>query len=259
MGVPQIQVFNSEDFGEVRTLLIDNKPYFVGKDVAEILGYQDYRKALKRHVEKDDGAKRPVIDNIGRYQETIMINESGVLSLVLSSKLPEARKFKHWITSEVIPSIMRKGYYAIDNLIGNRDFLVALAKELVDTNNENISLKASFNEQLPKIQFYNNIADSSDLYSMRDTAVMLNFEGLGRTNLFKFLKEKGLLDNRGIPYQEFVDRKYFSVKLSEYKKNQRTFSSQVVYVTTKGLEYLDSYISNLKTHKKRKEILNIGS
>lgn len=93
---------------------------------------------------------------------------------------------------------------------------------------------------------------------MRDTAVMLNYEGLGRTNLFRFLKAEGLLDSRGIPYQEYVDRKYFFIKLTEYKKNQRVFTSPVLYVTTKGLEYLDRYIRSKETYMKRKEKLNIG-
>lgn len=104
-------VFNHPEFGELRTVEIDNEVWFVGKDVAAALGYNEPHKAIQRHVDKDDGMKRPVTDSTGRRQETWLINESGLYSLILSSKLPSAKEFKHWVTAEVLPSIRKTGGY----------------------------------------------------------------------------------------------------------------------------------------------------
>ena len=108
-----IKTFNNPEFGEVRTLTINGEPWFVGKDVAERLGYAKPLNALAMHVDEDDSLKQGLIDSVGRTQETIIINESGLYSLILSSKLPNAKTFKRWITSEVIPSIRKHGTYTM--------------------------------------------------------------------------------------------------------------------------------------------------
>jgi len=109
--VGNLQIFKSEQFGQVRVTTKDNEPWFVGKDVAEILKYKETHKAIVRHVDEDDRMKHPITDNLGREQETWLINESGLYSLILSSELPEARKFKKWVTSEVLPTIRKTGGY----------------------------------------------------------------------------------------------------------------------------------------------------
>lgn len=101
---------------EVRTLTIDNEPWFVGKDVADILGYSKARNAIALHVDEDDALKQGLTDNLGRIQETIIINESGLYSLILSSKLPQSKEFKRWVTSEVLPQIRLQGAYVPENL-----------------------------------------------------------------------------------------------------------------------------------------------
>ncbi|MCF0239959.1 MAG: ORF6C domain-containing protein [Streptococcus gallolyticus] len=106
-----VQVFNNEEFGQVRTLEIDGMVYFVGKDVAEVLAYKEPNKAISRHIDEDDRTKHPITDNLGRTQETYIINESGLYSLILSSKLPRAKEFKRWVTSEVLPTIRKHGSY----------------------------------------------------------------------------------------------------------------------------------------------------
>ena len=108
-----IKIFNNPEFGEARTLTINGEPWFVGKDVAERLGYAKPLNALAMHVDEDDSLKQGLIDSVGRTQETIIINESGLYSLILSSKLPNAKTFKRWITSEVIPSIRKHGTYTM--------------------------------------------------------------------------------------------------------------------------------------------------
>lgn len=109
----ELQIFNNEEFGNVRILVIDNEPWFVGKDVAEALGYKNVRDSLARHIDSDDKRDGVVIhDSMGREQKPIIINESGLYSLILSSKLESAKKFKHWVTSEVLPTLRKTGSYA---------------------------------------------------------------------------------------------------------------------------------------------------
>lgn len=106
-----VSVFNSEEFGDIRTVTINNEPWFVGKDVAEALGYAKPLNALSTHVEKDDSLKQGLTDSLGREQETIFINESGLYALIFGSKLESAKRFKHWVTSEVLPAIRKTGSY----------------------------------------------------------------------------------------------------------------------------------------------------
>lgn len=109
----ELQIFNNEEFGNIRSLVIDNEPWFVGKDVAEALGYKNVRDSLARHIDSDDKRDGVVIhDSMGREQKPIIINESGLYSLILSSKLESAKKFKHWVTSEVLPTLRKTGSYA---------------------------------------------------------------------------------------------------------------------------------------------------
>ena len=108
----ELQIFQNKEFGEVRSLVINNEPWFVGKDVAEALGYKNVRDSLARHIDSDDKRDGVVIhDSMGREQKPIIINESGLYSLILSSKLPNAKKFKRWVTSEVLPTLRKTGSY----------------------------------------------------------------------------------------------------------------------------------------------------
>lgn len=113
MNTTAITTFNNEEFGNVRTLTIDGDPWFVGKDIAECLGYSRSTKAVSDHVDEEDIDGIPIQDSIGRMQNTPIINESGVYSLILSSKLESAKKFKKWVTSEVLPSLRKTGTYTV--------------------------------------------------------------------------------------------------------------------------------------------------
>lgn len=129
----EVQIFNNEEFGQVRTLVINGEPWFVGKDVAEILGYSNTRKALADHVDEEDKGITKC-DTLGGVQDLTVINESGLYGLILSSKMPNAKKFKHWVTSEVLPAIRKHGIYAtdnvIDNILNNPDFGIQLLTKL---------------------------------------------------------------------------------------------------------------------------------
>ena len=128
----EMQIFNNEEFGEVRTVVIDGEPWFVGKDVANALGYSRERDAISNHVDKDDAVKHGVTDSMGREQQTTIINESGLYSLIFGSKLPSAKKFKRWVTSEVLPSLRKTGGYKVPQTIPEQ--IQLLAKGNVELN-----------------------------------------------------------------------------------------------------------------------------
>ena len=157
----EILLFKHEEFGEIRTLNIDGKPWFVGKDVAVILGYNEPHKAISRHVDEDDGMKHPVIDSMGRTQQAVFVNESGLYSLILSSKLPSAKKFKRWVTSEVLPSLRKHGAYITAETLHKTmsdprelaKLLTALADEQearkkLEEENAFLSVKASYYDRI---------------------------------------------------------------------------------------------------------------
>lgn len=126
----QLEIFKSEEFGEIRTVTIGNEPWFVGKDISHALGYSDLRKAVTMHVDDDDKTFCPITDSLGRNQETVIINESGMYSLVMGSKLESSKRFKHWVTSDVLPSIRRTGSYALP--MSTSEQIALLAKGTVE-------------------------------------------------------------------------------------------------------------------------------
>ena len=167
-----LKVFKNQEFGEVRTVTINDEPYFVGKDIAEILGYQNGSRDINRHVDTEDRQKTMVFDG-NQDKETIVINESGLYSLILSSKLPSAKKFKRWVTSEVLPSIRKHGMYAIDDLIADPDLGIAALNALKAEREKNKKLKQSVAVQTqqileltPKASYYDVVLNCKDLVSI---------------------------------------------------------------------------------------------
>lgn len=132
-----VQIFNNAEFGEIRTIVIDSEPWFVGSDVAKALGYKKPTDAVNNNVAEDDSIRKGVTDNLGRLQTTIVINESGLYSLIFGSKLESAKKFKKWVTSEVLPSIRKQGSYQLPQTTDGKIALLAQGhmelKEEVDT------------------------------------------------------------------------------------------------------------------------------
>lgn len=125
-----IQIFNNDQFGQLRTVIIDNEPWFVGKDAADILGYQNGSRDVNRHVEEDDRRKEMIFDG-NQNKETIVINESGLYSLVFGSHLPSAKEFKHWVTHDVLPSIRKTGAYQIPKIAPNPHYRTRMVKTAV--------------------------------------------------------------------------------------------------------------------------------
>ena len=166
----ELQIYKNAELGSVRTTVIGSEPFFVGKAVAEILGYSNPRKALFDHVNAEDKMDGVTIrDSIGREQKPILINESGLYSLILRSQLPKAQKFKRWVTAEVLPSIRRHGMYATDELLANPDLAIAAFTALKEERERRIVLeevaavqKQQIAEMKPKATYYDVVLRCKD-------------------------------------------------------------------------------------------------
>lgn len=224
----QLKVFESEEFGKVRTVEIDGDLWFSGKDVAEALGYTNPRKAILDHVDIEDRGVTKC-DTPGGKQDITIINESGLYSLVISSKLSSAKRFKHWVTSEVIPSIRKNGGYIANQENLSPEQIVANA--LIVAQNIIADRDRQIAEMKPKADFFDSVADSKTAISMNEVAKVLDIRGYGRNNLFEFLRKQGILDRFNVPYQRYVDCGWFRVIEQRYMKNGEP------QVTTKTLVY----------------------
>lgn len=241
----EIQLFHNDEFGEVRTIIIEGEPWFVGKDVAMTLGYGNTKDALARHVDSEDRMDGVVIpDPIGRPQKPVLINESGVYSLILSSKLPNAKHFKRWVTSEILPAIRKNGFYALNDdaliqyIAPNADLqTLAYMRTALGTIHE---LNRQLEEAKPKVAFADQVADSNTLIDMNAMAKLAAHNGfpIGRNRLFKWLRYKHILMGSNIPYQEFIERGYFEIRESTYTAHGETRLSYKTLVTGKGQLYI---------------------
>lgn len=179
----KIEIFKNQEFGEIRTVMVNGEPWLVGKDVAQALGYKEPTKAAREKVDPEDrGVSK--IDTPSGVQEMTIINESGLYSLVLSSKLPTAKKFKRWVTSEVLPSIRKHGAYmtpeTIEKVLYDPDFIIQLATDLKKERarsyammTEAALLNMELDAQQYKVDFFDALVDSGTLHSLRETAKLL--------------------------------------------------------------------------------------
>ncbi len=239
----ELKIFENEQFGTIRTVEIDSTPYFVGKDVAEVLGYAKARNALAAHVDDEDKKDAPIQGDLGGTQNMTIINESGLYSLILSSKLPKAKEFKHWVTSEVLPSIRRHGMYAMDELIENPDLaikaLTALKEEREKTKRltETVAVQSQqISELKPKASYYDVVLNCKDLVSI--TEIAKDYGKSGRW-LNEKLHELGIQFKQGskiwLLYQKYADKGYTSTKTQTYNGNDGNVHTKVhTYWTQKG-------------------------
>lgn len=240
----EIKTFTNKEFGTVRTIVKDGEPWFVGKDVAEILGYKETAKAIRTHIcDEDKGVS--VLDTPGGQQKITLINESGLYSLILGSKLPKARTFKHWVTSEVLPTIRKTGGYVANDEIFINTYLPnadAQTRELFRLNLSTIrQLNNKIEQDKPLVDFASHIQTSEDCISMNDMAKLAAKNGIkiGRTRLFNFLREKKVLGckdgHKNMPYQRYIDTQpWFQLKESSYIQNGEVRIGLTPMVTPKG-------------------------
>lgn len=237
----EVQLFNFENH-EVRSLLVDDEPWFVGKDVAEILSYSNTRKALTDHVDDEDKMDGVTIrDSIGRNQKPVLINESGLYSLVLSSKLPSAKKFKRWVTSEVLPALRKTGQYQVKELSGSE----LMAKALIEAQNVLAAKDKVIEEMKPKVVFADAVATSHTSILVGELAKILKQNGIdmGQKRLFAWLREKGYLIKRqgtdyNMPTQKAMDLGLFEIKEGSYVNGSGVnITTKTPKVTGKGQQY----------------------
>lgn len=243
----ELQIFQNAEFGSVRTADINGVPYFVGKDVAEILGYSNTRKALLDHVDEEDKTDGVTIrDSIGREQAPVLINESGLYSLILSSKLPTAKKFKRWVTSEVLPAIRKTGgYIPHDEEMSDAEIMAKafqISQRTIEEQHRKIGvleiekshLQVENQVMAPKADYFDELVDRNLLTNFRDTAKQL---GIAPKKFVTLLLEKKYIfrDQKGklMPYQD-KDKGLFEVK--ECFNQKTKWSGVQTMVTPKGRE-----------------------
>lgn len=240
----EIKIWNFED-NAVRTLTIDNDPYFVGKDVATVLGYSDTFGALKKHVDEED-KQNCQNDSFESPRGLTIINESGLYSLILGSKLPRAKEFKRWVTSEVLPSIRKHGLYATDELLGNPDFAIAAFTALKAEREKAKALEntvAVQNQQIaelrPKASYYDVVLNCKDLVPISTIA---KDYGWSAKHMNSYLHDHGIQYKQGdiwLLYQKYAERGYTSTKTHTYPGSDGAIHSKVhTYWTQQGRLFL---------------------
>lgn len=220
----EIQIFNNKEFGNIRTVNIDGEPWFVGKDVAEALGYSNSRKALADHVHDDDKGVTKC-DTLGGKQDLTVINESGLYALIFGSKLESAKRFKRWVTSEVLPAIYHNGGYiqGQENLSDTELMAKAIlvAQKTIEQKNQIIEKqKEKIEQDRPKTIFADAVSASETSILVGDLAKLICQNGyqIGQKRLFEWLRQNGYLmkcgSSRNMPTQRYLEQGLFEVKES---------------------------------------------
>lgn len=216
----KVQVFKNEEF-EVRTIEIDGEPWFIGKDVANVLGYSNSRKALADHVDSEDKNTVTIRDGIVGNPNQTIINESGLYSLILGSKLPSAKRFKHWVTSEVLPAIRQNGVYMTDDKAYDITHNPGSLADLLLQAGEQLKQKEIIIQEMkPKALFADAVTTSHTSILVGDLAKIIKQNGyeIGQKRLFEWLRQNGYLiksgSSKNMPTQKSMDLHLFEVKES---------------------------------------------
>ncbi|PTF55907.1 phage antirepressor [Staphylococcus chromogenes] len=224
----ELQIFNFGDL-PVRTLEIDNEPYFVGKDVALILGYSNTRDALNKHVDEDDKkiltSRNTTLENLPNRGLTA-VNESGLYSLIFSSKLESAKRFKRWVTSEVLPAIRKHGVYATDNVIentlNNPDYIINILTEYKKEREHNLLLQQQVGELKPKADYYDQILKSKKLITVNAIAKDYGMSAQALNKILHDLKVQFKQSGQWLLYAKYHDKGYTSSEPHKYTKKDGT-------------------------------------
>lgn len=239
-----IQIFNNEEFGEVRTVMVSDEPWFVAADVCKALELSNPTVAVSR-LDEDERAKF----NLGRQGEGIIVNEAGLYSLILGSRKPEAKVFKRWITHDVIPAIRKTGGYIQGEESMSDDDLIAralvMAQKKIELREQQLKEKdAQLELQKPKVDFADHVTDSDNAIDMGTFAKYAQKQGItmGRNTLFKWLRDQGVLMDNNVPYQRYLNAGWFRVIENIYKTGSGQYTTPKTLVTGKGQVALINYI-----------------
>ncbi len=255
----KLGIFQNKKFGRIRTLAINNEPWFVGKDVAEVLGYSNVRDALRKHVDEEDKGVA-VCDTPGGMQSMSIINESGLYSLVLSSKLPSAKEFKRWITHEVIPAIRQHGAYmtpeVIQKSLQDPDFMIQILQNLKQEQERNRALEADNERMRPKEIFADAVSVSKDGILVGALAKLIHQNGveIGQKRLFQWLRDHGYLMKSGadknMPTQRARDMDLFKVKERTINNPDGSVRlTRTTLVTGKGQQFfVNKFLAGREAH-----------
>lgn len=237
----EICTFENPEFGQLRTVMIDGEPWVAGKDVATALGYKNPSKAVIDHVDEEDKGISKMETPRG-IQEMLIINESGIYSLILSSKLESAKRFKHWVTSEVLPQLRRDGMYVTSDLLNNPELAIKAFQRILDLQNE-LKIRDAENEQLTervekmqkKADYFDQVANAEGLTSFRETAKLF---GIQEKKFTKSLEEHDYCyrdsHNRLMPYAGKLRSGLFEVKEATYTGLSGTHTTIYTKITPKG-------------------------
>lgn len=247
----ELQTFTSAAFGSVRIIDKGGQPWFVGKDVADILGYSNSSKAIPQHVDEEDRQKQnlPTAQNGKLVAASWLINESGLYSLILSSKMPKAKEFKRWVTSEVIPAIRKHGGYLtadkIEQALTDPDTIIKLATTLKEERAARQQAEASLQAAKPKVLFADAVSASDSTILIGDLAKLIKQNGhpIGQKRLFNWMREQGYLIKRAgadynSPTQRAMEMGLFKIKETAISHSDGHVSvSKTTKVTGKGQQY----------------------
>lgn len=237
-----LQIFSNEEFGTVRSVEIDGKPYFVANDVARALGYASPKDAVLRHCK---GATIQRYLTNGGEQEVKMIPEGDIYRLIIRSSLPSAEKFETWVFDEVIPSIRKTGGYNLP-----KTYAEAL-RELADRTEKMEALQKQNQLMQPKAEFFDAVTDSKTAIPIGDVAKILDI-GIGRNKLFEFLREKNILTSDNRPYQRYIDAGYFRVIEQKYEVNGEVRINIKTLVFQKGIDWIRKQLAKETSRYERR-------
>lgn len=255
----EVKLFENEEFGLVRTVIIDGTPWFVGNDVSRILGYEKYRDAVPRHVDEDD-RKGIQIEDAGQRRTVTVINESGLYALIFGSQLPTAKKFKHWVTSEVLPLIRQTGGYSLQQRMPDSYTIedpVERAKRWIEEQEEYKTKVAALNGEIsmlkPKAEMCDKLLDASMLVNFRDAAKEI---GISQTQFTGCLVDNGyvyMTSTRELrPMEPYMKSEFFQMK--PYQNPYNGYKGSRTYITGRGLaafkKLIDAEGHNRDTMKK---------
>lgn len=239
-----LKIFENAEFGQIRTAEVDGEPWFVGKDVAEALGYAEPRSAVSKKVEEVDRGVAEMETPSGKQNMTI-INESGLYALIFGSKLGSAKRFKHWVTSEVLPAIRKHGAYAVDELLNNPEMAIKAFTALKEEREKNKRLQTDVDRMKPKEIFADAVSASKTSILIGDLAKILKQNGIntGQNRLFETLRKDGYLikqkgSNWNMPTQRAMEMGLFEIKESTHiDGNGCNVTTKTTKVTGKGQQY----------------------
>ena len=240
-----VKTFVNEEFGSVRTIEENGKILFCGSDVAKALGYRRPKDAITAHCK--GAVKRRLLTN-GGAQEMKMISEGDVYRLISHSRLPSAGKFESWIFDDVLPTIRRTGGYVSNEEMFIENYLPFLNEPYKNLFRLQMTFISKLNERIrndkPLVDFALHVANSEDLIDMNAMAKLAADENfnIGRTRLFRWLKEMGVLMSNNLPYQRYIDRRYFVIKESVFEVDGMKKTYQQTFVTGKGQLFVISLL-----------------